>query len=180
VTPNRTASSAAAAVASAAATSKALPSLSPPGSLTSSKLYFLTKLPEAQLCGLLHDGEPSSILGAATSPPVYEDFASLGNICTWTRAGAGSLSQDQLYIGVSPALDWQGVQRLDAPYHVSATTIDGHPALAAGPGANIGWAQLDVATGGAHDPVVEFRGPSMGIATSLATLVTPRVLGLTP
>jgi hypothetical protein len=141
-------------------------------------LHFLTKLTKAQLCGLLHDGEPSRVLGAATSPPVYEDTR-LGSWCTWTRADAGSLSQDQLYIGVSPILDWQGVQRADL-YHPSATMIDGHPALAAAPGADIGWAQIDVATGGAHDPVVEFRVPSMAIAASLATLATPRVLGLTP
>src|SRR5215472_13024229 len=53
-----------------------LPSLSPPpqaGSLKDSRLYFLTKLTKARLCGLLHGSETSRILAAPTSAPVYQN-----------------------------------------------------------------------------------------------------------
>jgi Protein of unknown function (DUF3558) len=150
------------------------------GSLSSSKMAGLTKLGKGKLCGLLRGGEAAQILGAGTSAPIYANRLGLGVTCQWYRAGASQLGNDELYIGLSTIVDWQGTQGIDKLLHTSTATIDGHPAILAGPQHLNHWSQIDLALGGAHDPVAEYRAPTLAIATTLAQAVTPRLLALAP
>lgn len=144
-------------------------------SLQHSKLYYLTKLSKVQLCGLLHAGEPAQILGAATGPGTYTSYFGLGITCIWTKAGGNG----ELYVGISTVADWQAAQGIDKVTGATRTTsADGHPAESGGPHATLSYALVHVATGGAHDPAVEFRAPTAAIALKLAQTVMPRLLAI--
>ncbi len=161
--------------AAAAASGSSSQDSSPSGSLKSSTLYGLTQLKQAQLCGLLSGGEPAQILGTPTVTPTFANRLGLGITCEWMQSAGSST---ELYIGISTIIDWQGAQAVDKLLTTSSVTIDGHPALAADKQHGNDWAQLDVALGGDHDPVAEYRAPALAAATKLATTVTPRLIAL--
>jgi hypothetical protein len=147
------------------------------GSLASSKLIGLTKLSKAQLCGTLSASEAAQILGASTSAPTFANRLGLGVTCEWIEPGStGGSSYGELYVGISTIIDWQGTQAIDKLLSASPTTIDGHPALQADKSAINNYALVHVALGGDHDPVVEFRAPTLAMATKLAQMATPRIL----
>jgi hypothetical protein len=145
------------------------------GSLKSSPLYGLTKLNKSQLCGVLPGGEAASILGMSTIAPQYANRFGLGITCEWMKSQGSST---ELYVGLSTIIDWQGAQAIDKLLKTTSATIDGHPALEAAPQGITQYALVHVALGGAHDPAVEYRAPSMAIAVKLAQTVTPRLLAL--
>jgi hypothetical protein len=149
----------------------------PSGALALSHMKVLTKLKSAQLCGVLSAAQATRILHKLTAAPVYANRLGLGISCQWTKRGADAASADNLYVGISTVVDWIGAQALDKKLlHASAVRIDGHPALAAGQQAKLTWAQVDVALGAGHDPVAEYRAPSMAIALALAKAATPHIL----
>jgi hypothetical protein len=148
------------------------------GSLATSRLKVLTKLKKSQLCGALSPAQAARTLGAATAPPAYSHRLGLGATCEWIKKGAASVSDDELYIGISTIVDWTGAQAVDKLLHTSSVTIGGHPALAANKQARLDWAQVDVALGGDHDPVAEFRAPTMASALALAKAATPGLLAM--
>jgi len=141
--------------------------------LKKSKYFYLTKLSQAQLCGLLHGSEPSAILGSPAGPASYLDTAGPGVVCTWSKAGGG-----ELYIGISTIFPWRGAQPIDKFAGDKPTTIDGHPADAGGPNGHVPYATAHVAIAGLNDPVVEFRAPSRATVLKLARLVLPRLLAI--
>ena len=122
-------------------------------------MRILTTLNRAQLCAALSTSEATRILG---SPPRRRSTASesgLGIYCRWPKRGAARLSTDELYVGISSVVDWTGAQQVDKLLHAKPVTVDGRPALTAGPLPAMQWAQVDVALGGAGDPVAEYRAP---------------------
>lgn len=143
------------------------------GSLASSKLIGVTTLDQAKLCGVMNTSEAAQIMGSSTSAGQFTNTLGLGIICEWKASGG-----TELYVGLSTILDWAGTQALDKLLTTSPDSIDGHPALVAGPQNSLSYTSIAVALGGDHDPVVEFRAPSTAQAKSLATLVTPRLLAL--
>jgi hypothetical protein len=146
----------------------------PGGSLETSPLRGVTKLTKAQLCGVLSSGDASHILGAAASAPTFANSLGLGITCTW-RQGSATYG---LYVGISTLFDFAGAKGVDHLLKTTSSTIDGHAAIVADlQGAN-DYAQIDVALGSDHDPVVEYRAPSVAIATLLATTVTPKLIAL--
>jgi hypothetical protein len=145
------------------------------GSLKSSPLYGLTKLTKAQLCGVLSGSEAAQILGRPAISPQYANRFGLGITCEWMKSSGSST---ELYVGVSTIIDWHGAQAIDKLLKTTPATIDGHPALEAGPQGATGYALVHVALGGDHDPAVEYRAPTLAIAVKLAQTVTPRLLAL--
>ncbi|HUZ35548.1 MAG TPA: hypothetical protein VMV17_04395 [Streptosporangiaceae bacterium] len=145
------------------------------GSMKSSPLYGLTKLSKSQLCGVLSGSEAASILGTSTIAPQYANRFGLGITCEWMKSQGSST---ELYVGLSTIIDWQGAQAIDKLLKTTPATIDGHPALEAAPQGITSYALVHVALGGAHDPTVEYRAPTMAIAVKLAQTVTPRLLAL--
>jgi hypothetical protein len=149
----------------------------PSGALALSHMKVLTKLKSAQLCGVLSAAQATRILHAKIATPVYGNRLGLEITCQWTKRGAGALSADNLYVGISTAIDWTGAQALDKKLLRTRTVrIDGHPALAAGQQAKLSWAQVDVALGAGPDPVAEYRAPTMAIALAMAKAATPHIL----
>lgn len=159
----------------ASAAANAAKGLSASRSLKTSPLYGLTKLGRAQLCGVLSRGEASRILGATVIAPQYADRLGLGVTCEWMKSQD---SNTELYLGLSSIIGWQGAQAIDKILKATTTsTIDGHPAIEAGPGVN-DYALVHVALGGPNDPVVEYRAPTLAKAVQLAQIATPRLLAL--
>lgn len=142
--------------------------------LKKSKFYFMTKLSQAKLCGLLHGGEPAKILSSPAGPATYANTLGLGVVCTWSKSGGG-----ELYIGVSTIFPWRGAQSIDKFAGDKPTTVGGHPADAAGPNGHAPYATAHVAIAGLNDPVVEFRAPTRAAVLKLASLVLPRLLAIT-
>jgi Protein of unknown function (DUF3558) len=153
-------------------------SVSPGDSLALSHMRILTKLTDAELCGILPASEAATILHAATQAPVYTDRPGVAISCQWTRRGASRLSGKQLYVAVSALINWTGAQAVDTPLRGRPVTIDGHPGLAVGRRAQVRWAEVDVALGGDHDPVAQFRAPTMAIALGLARAATPHLIAM--
>jgi hypothetical protein len=142
--------------------------------LKKSKFFYLTKLSQAQLCGLLHGGEPSAILKSPAGPPTYANTLGLGVVCTWSRSGGSG----ELYMGISTVFPWRGAQPLDKFAGDKPTTIDGHPADAGKPNSHVPYATAHVAIAGLNDPVVEFRAPTLAEVLKLARAVLPRLLAI--
>jgi hypothetical protein len=155
-----------------------LPSIgSSGGGLASSKLFGVTKLTQAQLCGALSRSEASRILGTTTSAPTYANRLGLGITCEWFKAGTSG--NDELYVGISTLIPWKGAQAGDSAQNYTPSTIDGHPAFLADTATvQLGYALVHVALGGDDDPVAEYRAPTLAIAKNLATVVTPRLIAL--
>lgn len=165
--------------ASAGATGKAghpKAASSPDDSLALSHMKVLTKLKQAQLCGLLSPSAAAKTLGGPLEAPVYSSEAHLGITCQWVRKGAAAGGFNELYVGISMTTAWTGAQAVDKLLHASSVTIDGHPALAIARRATLGYAQVDVALGGDHDPVAEYRAPTMIGTLALAKSATPHIL----
>jgi hypothetical protein len=148
------------------------------GELAKSRMRVLTRLSKAELCGMT-PGEPAKLLGAPTDPPVYASAGGLGNTCQWVRKGATASGTTELYVGISSVLSWTGAQAVDHKLlRTTAATVSGHPALAAAPQGNVTWGQVDVALGGADDPVAEFRAPTLARAMALANALSPRLVAM--
>jgi hypothetical protein len=159
----------------AGASASPVPSGSVPGdSLALSHLKVLTKLKRAQLCAVLTAPTAARILGATPAAPVYASRSGLGITCQWIKRGAGVTSPDQLYVGISSVISWTAAR--DKIVHSTSATVDGHPALTVDKQAKIDWAQVDVALGGDHDPVAEYRAPTLASALAMAKAATPLVL----
>jgi hypothetical protein len=156
-------------------TASSQPTVVPVEPLKKSKLFFLTRISRAQLCGLLHGSEPSKILRSSAGPATFANTLGLGVVCTWSQsAGSG-----ELYIGISTLFPWRGAKPIDKFSGDKPTTVDGHPADAGPPNSRISYATVHVATAGLNDPVVEFRAPTLAAALKLAQLVVPRLLAIT-
>jgi hypothetical protein len=164
---------------SGAAGASAGPTLSgsaPGDSLSLSHLKVLTKLKRAQLCGVLTAATAARILGVTPAAPVYARQRGLGITCQWIKRGAGASSPDALYVGISSIISWTGARALDKIAGSAPATVDGHPALTVDKQAKITWAQVDVALGGDHDPVAEYRAPTLARAMAMAKAATPVLL----
>jgi hypothetical protein len=163
--------------ASPPSTPASTPSTPPPSSipivaLKKSKLFYLTKLSKAQLCGLLPGKEPAQILGAPAGPATFENALGLGVVCFWNKSGGSG----ELYIGISTVFPWRGAQPVDKFLGDKPATVDGHPADAGRPNSKVSYATVHVDTAGPNDPAVEFRAPTLAAALKLAELVMPRLL----
>lgn len=144
--------------------------------LSLSHMKVLTKLKRTQLCGVLTASTAKKILGVTPAAPVYASERGLGITCQWIKPGGGATSPDQLYVGISSIISWTGARAVDKIVHSTSATVDGHPALTVGKQAKIDWAQVDVALGGAHDPVAEYRAPTLASALAMAKAATPVLL----
>lgn len=142
--------------------------------LKKSKYYFMTRLPQAKLCGLLRGHEPQRILGSAAGPASYLDTFGLGVVCTWSKLGGSG----ELYIGISKIFPWRGAKSIDKFAGDKPTTIAGHPADIGSPNVHVPYATAHVAVAGLNDPVVEFRAPSRAAVLELARTVMPRLLAI--
>jgi hypothetical protein len=149
------------------------PSSIPIVPLKKSKLYYLTKLSKAQLCGLLHGKEPGQLLGSPAGPATFQNALGLGVVCFWDKSSGG-----ELYIGISTIFPWRDAQPVDKFLGDKPTTVDGHPADAGRPNSKVPYATVHVDTAGPNDPVVEFRAPTLAAALRLAELVMPRLLAI--
>ncbi|HUZ22141.1 MAG TPA: DUF3558 family protein [Streptosporangiaceae bacterium] len=148
----------------------------PADSLALSHLKVLTELKQPQLCSLL---SPTAVVRALSGPaatPAYSSDARQGVACQWVRQGAAAGSANELYVGISATIDWAGERAVDTLMHASPVTIDGHRALAVAWQATLGWAEVDVALGGDHDPVARYRAPTAIGALALAKAATPHIL----
>jgi hypothetical protein len=149
------------------------PSATPPViPLKKSKFFYLTKLSQAQLCGLLHGHEPSAILHSPAGPATYANTVGSGVDCAWSGSGG------ELYIGISTVFPWRAAQLIDRTFGDKPATIDGHPADAGGPKSPAPYATAHVAIAGLNDPVVEFRAPTKAEVLKLAQTVLPRLLAI--
>ena len=147
-------------------------------SLAKSHLRVLTTLRRSQLCQALTAAEAASILHARTGRPVYTRHPGVVITCQWIKRGQGRASGQQLYVGISGTINWTGTQAVDRMLHSRPVTIDGHPALAVTRRGAVTWSQVDVALGGANDPVAEYRAPTMAAAQALARTATPHIIAL--
>jgi hypothetical protein len=143
--------------------------------LAKSRMRVLTTLSQARLCAVLSAAEATKILGARPQAPLYGDEPGLGIYCRWPKRGAAGLSTDELYVGISSIIDWAGAQQVDKLLHARSVRVFGRQALTAGPLPAMEWAQVDVALGGAGDPVAEYRAPTMAQALALAQTATPHI-----
>jgi hypothetical protein len=148
------------------------------GALAKSHLRVLTKLKRAQMCGVLTTATATRILGATPGKPLYTSQQGLGTACEWIKKGASATSPDELYVGVPMIVDWAGEQAKDKPLHAKSVKIAGRAALTIAPHPRVPWAQVSVALGGAHDPVAEFRAPTMTGAMALARDATPHLIAM--
>jgi hypothetical protein len=149
----------------------------PGGALALSHMKILTKLTSSQLCGVLSTAQATRILHARTAAPVYANRHGLGITCQWGKRGAAATTANRLYVGISTIIDWTGAQALDKKLlRTQAVRIDGHPALAAGQQAKLAWAQVDVSLGTGHDPVAEYRAPTLPMALAMAKAATPHII----
>jgi hypothetical protein len=146
--------------------------------LAKSHMLILTRLSRAQLCAALSTSEATAILGSRPQAPLYGREPGLGIYCRWPKRGATSLSPAELYVGISAIVDWAGAQQVDKLLHAKSVTVDGRPALTAGPLPAMQWAQVDVALGGPGDPVAEYRAPTMPEALALARMATPHIISM--
>jgi len=142
--------------------------------LAGSKLKALTTLDQSKLCGVLHGKEPQQILGGPTAAAHYLNTLGLGIVCEWTTPSGG----DGLYVGISTALDFDAAKAVDKALKTTEGTIDGHDALFVQRGQFNDYYTVQVALGGPHDVVVEYRAPTAAGASNLAKTVTPRLLAL--
>jgi hypothetical protein len=144
------------------------------GALSQSRLYYLTKLTGAQLCGLLRPGEPARISGGPTAPGRFAASLGFAISCAWvTTSGSG-----QLIISISKVEDWQQTRGADlAVSDAASTTVDGHPAVHF-VATQVKSAQLDVAAAGPGDPAVTFGAPTLAEAIRFAQVVMPRLLAI--
>ena len=154
--------------------SSSQPTAVPVVPLKKSKLFYLTRLSAAQLCGLLHGGEPAAILHGSAGPATFANALGLGVVCSWSKSTGG-----ELYIGISTLFSWRDAQPIDKLAGDKPTTVDGHPADAGPPNSRTSYATVHVATAGLNDPVVEFRAPTLAAALKLAQIVMPRLLAIT-
>jgi hypothetical protein len=162
----------------ASGTSSATPGAgsSPNDSLALSHMKVLTRLSRSQLCGAISAAQAAHILRTTTGVPAYQ-HGSLGNTCEWAPKGTEVTATDMLYIGISTLADWTGAQAIDRKLmHTTAMKIGGHPALVAKPQGRANWAQVDLALGGDHDPVAEYRAPTLAMAIALAKDATPHIV----
>jgi hypothetical protein len=149
---------------------------SPNDSLALSHMKVLTRLSRSQLCAAISAGQAAHILRTSTGAPAYQ-HESLGNTCEWVPKGTQATGSDMLYIGISTLVDWTGAQAIDRKLlRTRAMRIGGHPALVAAPQGRADWAQVDLALGGDHDPVAEYRAPTLAMAIALAKDATPHLL----
>ena len=150
---------------------------SPGDSLELSHMKVLTRLNSAELCRAVSAAKAARILGARPAAPSYAVQKGLGISCTWARRGATAAATDELYVGISSVLDWTGVQRANRKLpDARSRLVDGHRALAGRQQGKAGWAQVDVALGGDHDPAAEYRAPTPAAALALAKAATPVIL----
>jgi hypothetical protein len=143
--------------------------------LAKSRMRYLTTLTQARLCAVLSTAEATKILGSAPQAPLYGQETGLGIYCRWLKRGAAGLSTDELYVGISSIIGWSGAQAVDKLLRAQSVQVGGRPALTAGPLPAMQWAQVDVALGGADDPVAEYRAPTMAEALALARAATPHL-----
>jgi hypothetical protein len=143
--------------------------------LAKSRMRYLTTLDRARLCAILSTAEATKILGSVPQSPLYGQEPGLGIYCRWLKRGAGGLSTDELYVGISSIIPWSGAQAVDQLLRAKSVKVGGRPALTAGPLPAMQWAQVDVALGGAGDPVAEYRAPTMAEALALAQAATPHL-----
>ncbi|HEY2287503.1 MAG TPA: DUF3558 family protein [Streptosporangiaceae bacterium] len=143
--------------------------------LAKSPMRILTTLDQARLCAVLSTAQATRILGSAPQAPLYGKEPGLGIYCRWPAKGAAGLSTNELYVGISSIIDWAGAQAVDKLLKARPVTVDGRPALSAGPLPAMQWAQVDVALGKAGDPVAEYRAPTMAKALAMAQAATPRI-----
>jgi hypothetical protein len=148
----------------------------PGDSLALSHMKVLTKLKRAQLCGVLTASTAKKILGVTPAAPVYASKSGLGITCQWIKPGGGPTSPDQLYVGISSILSWTGARAVGKTVQSTKATVDGHSALTVDKQAKMTWAQVDVALGGDHDPVAEYRAPTLASALAMAKAATPVLL----
>jgi hypothetical protein len=146
--------------------------------LAHSRLRVLTTLDQARLCAALSTAEAARILGTRPQAPMYGRAAGLGIYCRWLAPGAAVTSTDELYVGISSVTDWSGAQAVSRLLHAASVKVDGRQALKAGPLPAMRWAQVDVALGGAHDPVAEYRAPTMAKALAMAQAATPHIISM--
>lgn len=134
--------------------------------VTSSRLYYLTKLTGAQLCGLLHPGEPAQIAGAPTGPATFTATPGVSISCRWIA------STDDFNVTISKIETWQETRATDLLVtNPTRITIDGHPAIGFG-------LHLDVAAAGPDDPAISFESRTLAEAIRLARIVMPRLLAI--
>ena len=149
-----------------------------PSPLAKSRMRILTTLSRAQLCAALSTSEATRILGSRTQAPLYGREPTMGIYCRWPKRGVAALGTGELYVGISSVVDWAGAQEVDKLLHAKAVQVGGRPALTAGPLPAMQWAQVDVALGGAGDPVAEYRAPTMAQALALARTATPHIVSM--
>jgi hypothetical protein len=149
---------------------------SPDSSLALSHMKILTQLKQPQLCGLLTAAATAQALGGPANPPLYSSNPDLGVSCQWIRHGAAADATEELDVSISATVNWRGAQVVDKLLHASPVTVDGRPGLAVAWQATLGWAQVDVALGGAVDPVAQYRAPTMAGAIALAKAGTARIV----
>jgi len=150
----------------------------PANPLAKSRLKVLTTLKQAQLCSVVSPAEAVAILRTPVGAPVYASHPGVAISCQWTKAGAGALSSKQLCVAIPAATDWTGTKAVDRVLHSRPVRIDGHQALAGRRRGKVVWSQVDVALGGARDPIADFRAPTMSGALALARMATPHILAL--
>jgi hypothetical protein len=148
------------------------------GALAKSHLRVLTKLKRAQMCGVLTTTTATRILGATPARPLYTSQKGLATACEWIKKNASPTSPDELYVGVPMTVDWAGEQAKDKALHAKSAKVAGHQALTITPQKRLPWAQVNVALGGAHDPVVEYRAPTLAKALALAKDATPHLIAM--
>jgi hypothetical protein len=146
--------------------------------LAHSRLKVLTTLSQARLCSVLSPAGAAKILGAAAQAPSYAKLPNLGVVCRWLKQDVAVTSTDELYVGISATIDWAGAQQVDKLLHATSTRVGADPALTIARLPATQWAQVDVALGGAGDPVAEYRAPTLAQALTLARMATPHLLAL--
>jgi hypothetical protein len=146
--------------------------------LALSHMKVLTTLSRSQLCSVMTPRQARSILHARTYAPIYTHRRGVAVTCQWIRRGSSRLSIQELYIGISATINWTGTQEVDRLLHGQPVRVDGHHALVATRHGRAAWSQVDVALGGAHDPVAEYRAPTKAGALALARAATPHILAL--
>jgi hypothetical protein len=145
-------------------------------SLALSHMKILTQLKQPQLCGLLTPAATVQALGGPASPPLYSSNPHQGVSCQWVRHGSAADANEELAVSISATVNWTGTQAVDKLLHASSVTVDGRPGMAVAWQATLGWAQVDVALGGAGDPVAQYRAPTMAGALALAKAGTARIV----
>ncbi len=146
-------------------------------------LVTLVERTQGELCALMTSSETTLVLGPAL-PAVFLQVPTVGTGCRWTTRDRTTSVQflvmatttfEQL-AQAAAAAERQGI---GVPGR--ETVIAGRPAIVHNPvfGDPLnGEARIEVALGEASDPVAEFRGPTVALATSVAELIAPRLIML--